>query len=135
MKQSIESVIKIKVPKFKNKYGLLTVVEENSILPFKFKRVYFVHANKNIKRGDHAHKKCYQFFLCLNGKIEVTYTNGKSKKKTILKNNSEGLLVPPKIWSKLLYLEKNTLLSVFCNTYYDKKEYLNNYEDFLKYIK
>jgi len=126
---------KIKIPSFTDNIGKLSVIEGNSIIPFKIKRVFFVSGGKkNSIRGNHAHKRCSQFFLCLNKEIEVTFDDGKIKKKFILKNNQIGILVPPKIWSSQVYTEKDSLMAVFCNLKYDENEYIRDYQKFLKIV-
>lgn len=126
---------KIKIPKFKSEDGMLSIIEGNNILPFNIKRVFFVNAKKNIIRGNHAHKKCTQFFLCLNKTIEVKFDDGTQKRKVLLQNNQIGVLVPPKIWSSQVYLDNDSIMAVFCNLKFDEKEYLRNYSDFLKFIR
>tara|TARA_B100001250_G_scaffold387328_1_gene384601 strand:+ start:257 stop:649 length:393 start_codon:yes stop_codon:yes gene_type:complete len=128
------NIKKIKLDSYGSKNGLLSVIESKDRLPFNIKRVFFINGDKNSKRGCHAHKKCTQFFLCLNKKIRIEFDDGKNKKICTIKNNNVGLLVPPKIWSSQIYLEKSTIMAVFCNLKYDENEYIRNYDEFLRIV-
>ena len=126
---------KIKIPSFKKNAGILSIIENKKQLPFKIKRVFFIKDNKNIERGNHAHKRCTQFFLCLNNKINIKFDDGKKTKSIMIRNNNVGILVPPKIWSSQIYLEKDTIMAVFCDSFYDENEYIRNYDQFLRITK
>ena len=135
MNKKLKDLKKIKIKSFIEESGLLNIVEEDTTIPFKIKRVFFVTGNKGKKRGNHAHKKCYQFFLCLNNSIEIKCNDGHNIKNIKLKSNNIGLLVPPKIWSTQIYNNSNSILAVFCNMKYNENEYIRNYSQFLEYIK
>ena len=126
---------KIRIPSYKKSDGMLSIVESSKQLPFKIKRVFFVKDNKNIQRGNHAHRKCTQFFLCLNNEINLQFDDGKKTKSLTIKDNNVGILVPPKIWSSQIYLKKNSIMAVFCDFFYDEKEYIRDYDQFLKLVK
>ena len=68
----------IKYKNFKDNRGLLVpfeiknrMIKINNSFYFKMKRIFFSVGKKNYYRGDHAHKKCSQILLCLNGSIVV----------------------------------------------------------------
>ncbi len=75
----------------------LIVFEKNLSLPFKSKRFFIVTNIKGV-RGEHAHYKCKQFMICLNGKIQIEYSDTFKKKKIILNEFSKGIYIPPMIW-------------------------------------
>ena len=54
--------------KFMKKSGKLLPITFDKKFPITVKRIFFVYGKKNYKRGDHAHKKCSQFFFPLFGK-------------------------------------------------------------------
>jgi len=51
---------KFSYKKIIDKKGSLLPISFKEILNFKVKRIFFISGKKNIIRGDHAHKKCYQ---------------------------------------------------------------------------
>ena len=69
----------MKLKKFVNNNGTLVPVHLNKIKNFKLKRFFILHGKKNRLRGDHAHKKCTQIFIPLNGKIKLEILKKKKK--------------------------------------------------------
>jgi UDP-2-acetamido-3-amino-2,3-dideoxy-glucuronate N-acetyltransferase len=112
----------------------LIVFEKNISIPFISKRSFVVTKTKGI-RGEHAHHKCKQFMICLNGKIEIKYTDSFKNKKIILDELSKGIYIPPMIWCSQRYFTKNSVLLVFCNRYYEKRDYIRDYNEYKKTIK
>ena len=98
----------------------------------KFKRIFFLIANKKIQRGDHAHKKCVQAFFSVKGTIhiECNYSNKRFKKiKLIPGKNLE--IIKPFTWVKVK-LKKNQICAVLCDKYFDEKDYIRNFNEFKK---
>jgi|TARA_Y100000310_G_C20424043_1_gene688107 dTDP-4-dehydrorhamnose 3,5-epimerase-like enzyme len=134
----------IKFKKFADKKGYLIPFESTKSKiyngnksPIKIKRIFFSSGTKGYFRGDHAHKKCSQFLVCINGKIKVE-TIFKNNKKifNLFKNKNYGLLLPPMVWNRIFFIDRKSLLAVVCDYKYDNKnEYINNYERFLKLSK
>jgi len=112
----------------------LIVFEKNLSIPFKSKRFFIVTKVKG-KRGKHAHHKCKQFMICLNGKIDIEYTDSIIKKKITLNDSSKGIYIPPMIWCSQNYYTKNSVLLVFCDRYYEKKDYIRDFAQYRKIIK
>ena len=125
MKKKIKN---IKFKKFKNRNGELIFIESKKIFKNGFKRFFAVTANENVIRGNHSHNKCTQILFCLNGNILVlAYQKNKNLwKKYKLNKNSNYLIVPPKNYLKIKYINSNSILGVLCDRYYDPKDY--NYE-------
>ena len=123
----------INVPFHIDDGNYLVVLEEKKDIPFVLSRVFFVRAGKGIVRGKHAHKKCNQFMVCASGKIEVICSDGVTDIKYLLDSPSHGLHVPPGIWAKEQYLTNDAVLTVLCDRHYEKDDYINDYEEFLKF--
>jgi len=113
--------------------GSLFVIEPPDKIPFKIRRIFFVTAKKNDIRGKHAHKKCSQFLICLNGEVQIDCTDGNKTKSFFLKQKNVGLLIPPGIWASQKYLFNNSVLAVICDQAYDSKDYIRNYDDYKVY--
>ena len=101
--------------------------------PFLNKRIFLVYGKKNLKRSDHAHKKCKQLLFCVSGKIEVIVN--KKKKFIITEKKNTALLVPELNWTEVYFKKKGSILMVFCDQNYSSKEYLRKYNKFLEYKK
>lgn len=100
----------------------------------KFKRIFFLVANKKIQRGDHAHKKCVQAFFSVKGSffIECIFFNGK-KKKILIKPGKNLQIIQPFTWVKV-NLRKNDVCGVLCDRYYEEKDYIRDFQLFNKII-
>ena len=112
---------KIKIPKFADIRGSLASID--NLIHFKIKRVYYLYSlKKNVSRGKHSHIKNKQFFVCLNGKVEVKFKN----RKFILSKPNFGLLVKPEEWHEIIPKLDYTIILVLASEHYDKKDYIYN---------
>lgn len=135
MKFYLKNIKKIRIKNFQNRSALISVISKNEIPKINFKRIFFVSCNESTTRGNHAHKKCYQFMFSLIGKIKLTFNDGLKKKEIIIKPQKYGFLVPPTIWSSQQYLDKNSILGVICDRNFEEKDYIRNYKKFEKIYK
>ena len=85
--------------KFTKKSGHLVPISFKEDVPFKPKRIFLIYGKKNFLRGDHAHKKCSQFFYPISGSMElmiktdkINKTKKTDKTVTTVKANKTGLL-------------------------------------------
>ena len=113
----------IKIPKFKNTTGSISVIEK--LFRFKIKRVYFIYDIKG-DRGGHRHIKTRQFLLCLKGKCEIVIIKNKKKKKITLSDNNKGILLEPDDWHKIINSNKDTIIVVLASEYYNEQDYINH---------
>ena len=99
----------------------------------KFKRIFFLVANKKVQRGNHAHKKCIQAFFSIKGSFYVNciYSNGR-KKKILIKPGKNLEIIKPLTWVQV-NLNKNDICGVLCNRHYEEKDYIRDYKDFISY--
>ena len=124
----------ISVPFHIDDGNYLVVLEEKKDIPFVLSRVFFVRAGKGIVRGKHAHKKCSQLMTCVSGSVEIFCDDGVKKKTFFLDNPSIGLIVKPGVWAQQLYLQDDTVLSVFCDRPFEKEDYIHDYDEFKLFI-
>jgi dTDP-4-dehydrorhamnose 3,5-epimerase-like enzyme len=128
---SLSDVALIPVQRVPDKRGLMTIVS-NRMIPFQVERVFSI-SSKNTIRGNHAHKDCTQFIVCLSGLLDVLVDDGLTKQKYILTSSSEGLIIPPGIWAHQEYGAVETMINVYCDQDYRESDYIRNYEDFVNY--
>ena len=70
------------------------------------------------------------------GKIKINMKYKKTEKSIILSHNSsKALLVPPKIWSNIEFLDNNTVALVLTDYEYDFKDYIETYKEFVAFEK
>ena len=130
---SLEDVVLIPVQRTSDEGGSMTVVSSRMI-PFQVERVFSI-SSKNTIRGNHAHKDCTQFIVCLSGSLDVFVDDGLTKQKYILTSSSEGLIIPPGIWAHQEYSAVETMINVYCDEDYRESDYIRNYKDFVSYKK
>ena len=122
--------------KFTKKSGTLLPITFNNNFPIKVKRIFIIYGKKKYPRGDHAHKKCSQVFFPIMGKIKINMKYKKTEKSINLSHNgSKALLVPPRIWTSVESLNKDSIVLVLTDYEYDVKDYIETYKEFIAYQK
>ena len=119
----------------KDKRGNLGIIEYKN-LPFKIKRTYFLNKMPlDAFRAGHAHKKLNQLIICLNGKAILKLCDGIKTKKIILNKNSDQCLwLKPGLWREIVNLHKETVLMVLASESFEVKDYIRDFNLFLKFI-
>ena len=123
-----------KAKKILHNNGQIIVFEKSSKIDFNFKRVFIVKSNKSKIRGKHAHKRCAQLLNCPIGSVEVQCeTKNKIKYSFMLNRPEKYLIIPPMVWAVQIYKKDNTILTVICDKVFNEKDYIRDYNNFLKY--
>jgi dTDP-4-dehydrorhamnose 3,5-epimerase-like enzyme len=126
----------INFPKITDARGNLSVIEENSHIPFEIKRVYYLYdVPSGATRGGHAHKAMEQVVIALSGSFDVVLDNGFVRKSFLLNRPHYGLYIPPGIWRELENFSSNSIALVLVSTLYDEGDYIRDYETFKKMVK
>ncbi len=126
---------KVKYKIYKQKSGSLIPLSLKKNIPFKVKRIFIIKGKKKFYRGDHAHFKCSQYLIPINGSMTVEYENYKKKNKVLLSfDKKKGLLISPKTWLKIKFNSNNSILMVFCDREYEFDDYIEDYKYFLRII-
>ena len=132
----MKKIKKIKIKSFVNSTGKLIPLTFNKKFPIKTKRVFFLYGKTKQIRGEHAHKKCSQFFLPILGKFILSIKTPDSEKKILLNHkNKTAVLVPPKYWCGVKFLKKDSVIMVVCDKEYDFDDYLEDFEEYKAYLK
>lgn len=123
------------VKKVNDARGALTVGEVPSDIPFQPTR-YFVISQVPSKelRGEHAHKACHQFLVCLSGSCRVLLDDGSNRCQVTLDRPELGLYMPPRIWGTQYSYSPDAVLLVFASHHYDPGDYIHTYADFLNFV-
>jgi dTDP-4-dehydrorhamnose 3,5-epimerase-like enzyme len=130
---TIESIQMFDIPHHIDDRGDLTVLQGNDFIPFSISRVFTVTASKNSVRGQHAHKKCSQFMVCLSGSIEVFCNDGDRQINYLLDSPHLGLMLPPGVWAQETYKKDQSILMVLCDLPYDEGDYIYSVNDLIKF--
>lgn len=126
-------------PLFGGVNGSLSVLKGNKgaeVLPFEIKRVLLMKDMKDGDvRGGHTHHKTRQVLLVVSGSCIVDLDNGKEKTSVKLEKFNQGLLLEPYVWHVMKEFAENTVLLVLADLEYDEKDYIRDYQEFLKFVK
>ena len=115
--------------------GQLIALEEYNDIPFRIKRVYYMYDTKDgVVRGHHAHKSLEQILVCIHGSCKILLDNGKEKKIVPLEKPYEGVYVANNMWREMYDFSPDAVLLVLASEPYDEKDYIRDYENFLKFV-
>jgi UDP-2-acetamido-3-amino-2,3-dideoxy-glucuronate N-acetyltransferase len=111
--------------------GSVSVGEFEREIPFIPKR-YFVVFDVPTRevRGEHAHKQCNQFLVCLRGSLGVLLDDGDSRRELTLDGPGTGVFMPAMIWSTQYRYSTDAVLLVFASHFYDESDYIRTYDEF-----
>lgn len=113
--------------------GSLTVGEFQRQIPFTPLRYFIVFGVPSREtRGEHAHRECHQFLVCVRGSCSVVADDGKRRVEVRLDSLDTGLYLPPMIWGIQYQYSADAELLVFASHHYDANDYIRDYEDFLR---
>ena len=127
---------KYKIKSFYKSTGKLMPLSFNKNFPIKVKRIFFLYGKKNKIRGNHAHKKCSQFFIPIYGNAVLTIKTNKKVKKIPLKRSTfNAVLVPPNYWCSIKFLNQNSIIMVACDRFYETNDYIKNFNLYLKHLR
>jgi acetyltransferase-like isoleucine patch superfamily enzyme/dTDP-4-dehydrorhamnose 3,5-epimerase-like enzyme len=123
------------LPYIRDIRGDLCVGEFERNVPFKPKRYFIVHNVPTDKtRGQHAHRRCEQFLVCIRGHCEVVVDDGVNRREVSLDRPTLGLYMPPMTWGIQYKFSPDAMLLVLASDYYDPDDYIRIYEEFLREI-
>ena len=132
----MKKIRKFKIKSFSKSTGKLIPISFTKQFPMKVRRIFFLYGKKNKTRGEHAHKKCSQFFVLIHGKVILNIKTPKTKRRIVLNHLSKtAILVPPKYWCGVKFLNKDSILMVAADKYYNFNDYLETFDDYKKYLR
>lgn len=115
--------------------GYISVAEKEN-LPFEVKRIYWTYFTpEDVQRGGHAHYELQQILVAVAGSITINIelSNG-DKKEYILDKPFLGLYIPKMSWRTMQY-SHNAVQMCIASMPYEEKDYIRDYEIFLKQCK
>lgn len=115
--------------------GNLTVGEFEKEVPFIPRRYFLVLDVPTAEtRGEHAHRQCEQFLICVKGSCSVVADNGNTREEFTLNTPRLGLYLPPMVWGIQYKYSPDAILLVFASHYYDAADYIRDYNEFLDIV-
>lgn len=111
--------------------GSLVVAEFEADLPFTPQRFFTVFdvPSRDV-RGEHAHRQCEQFLVCLKGSVRAIVDNGATREEYLLDSPDIGLYMPAMTWGTQYAYSVDAVLAVFASLPYDGADYIRTYSEF-----
>lgn len=121
-----------RLPLNRDMRGSLAVGEFPRDVPFVPKRYFAVFDVPSSEiRGEHAHRTCHLFLVCVRGGVSVVADDGKQREEFRLDHPSLGLHLPPMVWGTQYKHTADAVLLVFASDHYDADDYIRDYQQFL----
>ncbi|MDR0606504.1 MAG: FdtA/QdtA family cupin domain-containing protein [Bacteroidales bacterium] len=126
----------INLPKIIDNRGNLSFIEEENHIPFEIKRTYWIYDVPGGEvRGGHAYKENQEFIVALSGSFDVLLDDGTEQNVFLLNRSYYGLYVPKGIWRQMKNFSTNSLALLLSSTYYEKNDYIYDYEEFKRFVR
>ncbi len=121
----------INLPKFLDLRGNLSFIEEETHIPFKIKRVYWIYdVPGGEHRGGHAFRETEELIVALSGSFDLRLHDGKTEYNFSLNRSYYGVLVPRMVWRMIDNFSTNSLALIIASTDYNGEDYLRDFDEF-----
>ena len=116
--------------------GKLVVIEGNKTIPSEIKRVFYIYgSDPDVVRGQHANRDSEFVLINVAGTSKVRITDGNEEFIASLDRPMIGVYIPKMVWKDMYDFSSDSVLLVLASTHYDGKEYIRNYEEYLREVK
>lgn len=116
--------------------GKLVVIEGGQAIPFDIKRVFYIYeSDSTVVRGQHANRDSEFVLINVVGQSKVRITDGKEEFVVELNKPMMGVYIPKMIWKDMYDFSADSVLLVLASTHYDGKEYIRDYDEYLKIMR
>jgi UDP-2-acetamido-3-amino-2,3-dideoxy-glucuronate N-acetyltransferase len=133
---SVAGVTCHRMPLIEDMRGNLIAAEVGRTLPFAPQRYFIVLDVPGAEvRGEHAHRMCHQFLVCVRGAVSVVVDDGRHREEFRLDSPVLGLHVPPRVWATQYGYTADAALLVFASEHYDPADYIRDYDEFLAAVR
>ena len=85
-------------------------------------------------RGEHAHRVCHQFLVCVAGSVAVAVDDGEHRSEVLLDAPTLGIYIPPRVWASEFRYDPDSVLLVLASHEYDASDYIREYDVFLSEV-
>ena len=123
-------------PDLGDERGNLGVVEGGSAIPFDIKRIFYIYGSDDeVVRGKHANLKSEFVMINVSGTSRVKVDNGHESRVIELNRPRMGLYLKSMVWKEMYDFSPDSVLLVLSNEHYDPREYIRDYDNYLKMVK
>lgn len=126
----------IDMPVHGDRRGKLISLEGCRSVPFEIKRIYYMFDTlPNESRGFHAHRDLEQIIIAMDGACRFVLDDGERREQVLLNRPDVGLYIGKNMWREMHDFSYGCKLVVLASEYYDEKEYIRDYDEFLRGVK
>jgi acetyltransferase-like isoleucine patch superfamily enzyme len=121
-----------RLPLRRDMRGSLVASEFDEDIPFAPRRSFLVFDVPGSEiRGEHAHRLCHQFLVCVRGGCSVIVDDGEVRETLRLDHPTVGVHIPPMVWCAQFKHTADAMMLVLASHAYDADDYIRDYQDFL----
>jgi len=125
----------IEFQKLGDEFGELVVAECGKHIPFDVKRIFYIYGTKpGVVRGRHANRKSSFLLINMFGSVKIKVDTGKKKEIIDLNRPNVGVYLDKMVWKDMYDFSEGSCLLVLSDELYDSKEYVRDYQEFLKEV-
>ncbi|WML54784.1 FdtA/QdtA family cupin domain-containing protein [Neobacillus sp. PS3-12] len=125
----------LEFPQLGDDRGQLVVVEQLKNIPFDLKRIFYLYGTKgDVARGQHANRFSQFVLINLNGTCKVLVDDGEHSEVICLDKPHTGIYLDKLVWKEMFDFSSDSILLVLSSELYDKSEYIDSYDQFLKEV-
>ncbi len=130
---TVDQLLIVDLPKFKEQRGLLVPLELQTFVPFAVKRLFWISdVPLGEVRGAHAHKLCHQFLICTAGRLSIDAFDGTVDRRFELLVG-QAVHIKPGIFTIERFLNPGSILTVLCDREYEVDDYLVDRESTVQF--
>ena len=124
------------LPQVEDLRGMLSFGEVGAHLPFAPRRYFLISGVPSPEvRGEHAHKACQQFLVCVAGSVDVVVDDATRRAQVTLDRADRGLYVPAGVWGIQYRYSADAVLMVLASDVYDADDYIRDYDEFERHVR
>lgn len=135
----MHDINKVKMLEFAEKgdeRGHLVIIEGGQDIPFEIKRTFYIYGSDNdVVRGQHANRRTEFVLINVAGTSKVKVKDGRGNEVIFCLNRPHtGVYLPAMVWKDMYDFSDDSVLLVLASEHYDAKEYIREYDVFVKEI-
>ena len=133
----MKNVQMIEFPQKGDSRGHLVIIESLKDIPFEIKRIFYIYGSDDaVVRGQHANRKSEFVLVNVAGTCKVKVKDGRGNEAVFSLNRPHtGIYLPKMTWKDMYDFSEDSVLLCLSSEYYDAKEYIRNYDEFVSIIK
>jgi UDP-2-acetamido-3-amino-2,3-dideoxy-glucuronate N-acetyltransferase len=131
----VAGVSTIRMTRVDDLRGGLVAADFEGDLPFVPRRFFTVFGVPSTDvRGAHAHRRCQQLLVCVQGSLRTVVDDGARRQEFVLDRPDFGLHVMPMVWGTQYRYSSDAVLLVLASHPYDADDYIRDHEEFLREV-